>query len=118
MSLGKKSGNDMEPALFALVTVETKVGRVHMDKGGPIGTMGVMAQGTVAHSRGTMMYFLGLPEILLGAVTDKTTGLVGRSRNVFPLSFGNLVATEAGARRNGLVFVRAVALVLMAWVTG
>lgn len=118
MSLGKKSGNDMEPALFALVTVETQVGRVHMDKGRPIGAMGVMAQGTVAHGRGTMVYLLGLPEILPGAVADKTAGLVRRSRNVFPLPLGNLMATEAGARRDRLVFVGAVALVPVAGVTG
>lgn len=80
--------------------------------------MGVMTQGTVAHCRGTMVNFLDLPELFLGAVADKTAGLIGCSRNVFPLPLGNFVAAEAGARRGRLVFVRAVALVPVAGVTG
>lgn len=118
MSLGKKTGNNMETAFLVIVAVEAEVCRVHVDKGRPVRAMRVVAYGTVPHGSGTMVHFFIFPEFLLVAMAKETDRLLWFHCCIFTFPGNNFVTTEACPRRNWFVLVGAVILALVALITG
>ncbi len=118
MSLGKKTGNNMETAFLVIVTVEAEVCRVHIDKGRPVRAMRVVAYGTVTHGSGAMVHFLVFPEFLLVAMAKETDRLLRFHGCIFTFPGNNFVTTEACPRRDWFVLVDVVILALVALITG